>query len=503
MRTPAGCLVFTLFSASVLGQPVMTESVDFPPALPGPPIVHSGASCFWAASGSIAVGDVDWLQISLPFDSTRTVVDVDFAAGASRSLLLTSVPGGGTGFNMGDGNNAADNLCGLGSASSPAGNTLDNAVDLGATGANTIVNVGISGYPDFSFRGSHSQTFAYDVWVYAEADLLECTTDADCDDGVACTVDRCDPVAVACLHSPDDGLCDDGKFCTGVERCDQTGGCQVGTDPDCDDGVDCTEDECDDDGQACTHAADDEFCDNGVFCDGAETCDLAEGCVTGPVVDCDDAIDCTADACDNEAAACTHVADDSLCDNGLFCDGTEVCDLSEGCRAGESPCPPDQVCDEAGGCQKVERYFLDIRPERCPNRFNVRGRGRLRVALLGTASFDVNAVDTASLELVRADGLGGSASPLDGRHRHRIRVHDVGTPVDGDPCDCRDTGRDGVPDLVIKFFMADIATNLDLGNLPRRETVELTLHGRLLDGTPFSASDCITIVARGSTNCDP
>ena len=482
---------------------MVTESIDFPPAIPGSTIVHSGESCFWAASGTVAAGDVDWLQVSLPFDSARTVVDLDFAAGTSRSLLLTSIPGGGTAFNMGDGNNAADNLCGLGSASSPVGNTLDNVVDLGATGANTLVNIGISGYPDFSFSGSHTQTFSYDVWVYAEADLPECTVDADCDDAVACTVDRCDLAAVACVHSPDDGLCDDGSFCNGAEWCDQTGGCQAGTPPDCDDGVDCTEDECDDDAQACAHTADSEFCDNGVFCDGAETCDGVQGCTAGPAVNCDDAIDCTSDACDDEAGACIHAADDSLCDNGLFCDGAEVCDANEGCRSGASPCPPGQVCDEIDRCQKTERFFLDIRPEQCPNRFNLRGRGLLRVALLGTASFDVGDVDPTSLELVRADGLGGGALPLDGRHRHRIRVQDVTAPVVGESCDCQEVGRDGVPDLVMKFFMRDIVTNLDLGHMPRRAMVELTLHGRLLDGTPFSASDCITIVARGSTDCDP
>ncbi len=63
---------------------------------------------------------------------------------------------------------------------------------------------------------------------------LDCLTDADCDDGVACTLDTCDPVATTCTQAPDDGLCDDGFGCNGAETCDAELGCRAGTPVVCD-----------------------------------------------------------------------------------------------------------------------------------------------------------------------------------------------------------------------------------------------------------------------------
>jgi Dictyostelium (slime mold) repeat len=46
-----------------------------------------------------------------------------------------------------------------------------------------------------------------------------CATDAECDDGSACTVDTCE--GCSCEHR---SACDDGDACT-VDACDGTGGC--------------------------------------------------------------------------------------------------------------------------------------------------------------------------------------------------------------------------------------------------------------------------------------
>src|SRR5207247_11309855 len=40
---------------------------------------------------------------------------------------------------------------------------------------------------------------------------------------------------------------------------------------------------------------------------------------------CDDNVDCTVDSCDAKTLACTHRPDDSLCPNGLKCDGIDGC----------------------------------------------------------------------------------------------------------------------------------------------------------------------------------
>jgi len=71
---------------------------------------------------------------------------------------------------------------------------------------------------------------------------------------------------------------------------------------------------------ACSEDAD---CDDSLFCNGTEVCGGAT-CQPGTPVTCDDAVGCTVDTCDEASNTCTPSPDDSLCDNGLFCDaGTD------------------------------------------------------------------------------------------------------------------------------------------------------------------------------------
>jgi hypothetical protein len=64
-------------------------------------------------------------------------------------------------------------------------------------------------------------------------------------------------------------------FCNGAEICDSaTGTCQAGNPPDCDDGVVCTVDTCDEVNDICVNTPDDSACDDGDVCNGIETCDL-------------------------------------------------------------------------------------------------------------------------------------------------------------------------------------------------------------------------------------
>ncbi|RJO65835.1 MAG: hypothetical protein C4523_15215 [Myxococcales bacterium] len=72
-----------------------------------------------------------------------------------------------------------------------------------------------------------------------------CTTDPECDDGVACTDDAC--VGGSCQNTPNDANCpDDGLFCNGTEFCSSTSGCSSTGDP-CPGGTTCNEttDTCD------------------------------------------------------------------------------------------------------------------------------------------------------------------------------------------------------------------------------------------------------------------
>ncbi len=70
-------------------------------------------------------------------------------------------------------------------------------------------------------------------------------TPPTCSDGVACTDDACNPATGTCVNTPVDARCDDGQLCNGAERCLGMAGCQPGTAPTCDDGLACTVDTCD------------------------------------------------------------------------------------------------------------------------------------------------------------------------------------------------------------------------------------------------------------------
>jgi formylglycine-generating enzyme required for sulfatase activity len=152
-----------------------------------------------------------------------------------------------------------------------------------------------------------------------------------CDDGVPCTIDSCDEANQTCLHVPDAAACSDGLFCNGSEICNTLLGCQPGTPPTCDDGVACTVDTCDTVSDACSNIPSDALCDDGLFCNGTETCDALLGCWSGTSINCDDGIDCTIDTCDESMDRCENTPNDALCDDGDPCNGTEICEAHVGC----------------------------------------------------------------------------------------------------------------------------------------------------------------------------
>ena len=64
---------------------------------------------------------------------------------------------------------------------------------------------------------------------------------------------------------------------------------------------------------------------------------------------------------------------------------------------------------------------LDIKPGACPNPLNVRSRGVVPMAVLGSESFDVTEIDVDSLALTRTDGAGGCGGQLNVGRRHGRR----------------------------------------------------------------------------------
>ena len=134
---------------------------------------------------------------------------------------------------------------------------------------------------------------------------------------------------------------------------------------------------------------------------------------------------------------------------------------------------------------------VDIRPQSCPNPLSNKSKGVLPVAILGTDDFNPTTVDPATVALGRADGVGGTVSPLLGPPGPQPYIEDVGTPFNGafseDCYDCTEEEGDGILDLTLKFSIQDFLAVAD--GFGDGDCVPLQLTGATYDGTPFSGSD--------------
>ena len=161
-----------------------------------------------------------------------------------------------------------------------------------------------------------------------------------------------------------------------------------------------------------------------------------------------------------------------------------------GIGTGNEPSPSHWVSPElstAWALLTLERFAppppvievsVDIKPMSWPNPLNVKAKGVLPVAILGTADFDVSQVDPAT---VRLEGV----APL------RWALEDVGT--DGDPL----AGPDGFTDLSLKFDTREIVSVL--GTVNDGDNVVLHLTGNLkpdFGGTPISGQDVVLIIKK-------
>ena len=173
----------------------------------------------------------------------------------------------------------------------------------------------------------------------------ECTVPANCDDGDACTDDAC--VGNMCEYG--DTNCDDGDYCTD-DTCNTLTGCQHAVRPDCcttaadcDDLVTCTIDDCELSTHTCTHTLQDGYCEIAGICyaDGmvnpaneCESCqylyqaDRWTGLAAG--TPCEDSLFCTLDqACDGDGRC---VGAGSPCaDDGLTCTETVCNEATDSC----------------------------------------------------------------------------------------------------------------------------------------------------------------------------
>ena len=121
--------------------------------------------------------------------------------------------------------------------------------------------------------------------------------------------------------------------------------------------------------------------------------------------------------------------------------------------------------------------MIDIKPKSCPNPLNIKSKGKLSVAILGTPDFDVTKIDIDTLR------LNGVVSPI------RSKFKNVAAPPND--CDCLTTSADSIVDLSLKFKTQEIVATL--GSVSKGLEVPLTITGELIDGTEFEGNDCVVI----------
>ncbi len=125
---------------------------------------------------------------------------------------------------------------------------------------------------------------------------------------------------------------------------------------------------------------------------------------------------------------------------------------------------------------------LDIKPQSCPNPFNVKSKGVLPVAILGTEEFDVSTIVPTSVRLAGVEPI-------------RDSLEDVAAPlVDPNECECSTDGPDGFTDLTLKFETQAVLEAL--GEVNTGDILTLQLTGVLNDETSIEGADCVVIVGR-------
>jgi len=143
----------------------------------------------------------------------------------------------------------------------------------------------------------------------------------------------------------------------------------------------------------------------------------------------------------------------------------------------------------AGEGDEIEVY-VDIKPGACPNYFNIKCRGFLPVAILGTQEFDVSTIDAEETLFYKEAGE-GTVAPV------KWTYEDVATPVyeKENSCDCNNLDGDGYIDLVLKFDAQELVGTLKLAECVN-ETVLLTLISEVEENDEDDDEDEYKIIGR-------
>ena len=195
------------------------------------------------------------------------------------------------------------------------------------------------GGPSMGYNSDNGTVYTADATVCDAAEF--CATNADCP-VTPCSVGLCS--GGCCINKPaaDGKVCDDGDPCSKADKC-KAGVC-AGTSATCDDGLDCTTDNCDPATAKCYHPIADKWCLIAGKCVAEGQASQATPCKTCAPAQSSDGWTVTADCCGN----------DTECPNGTVCDiatcdpTTNKCGLKKvvGC------CSSDAECSDGNACTK-------------------------------------------------------------------------------------------------------------------------------------------------------
>ena len=208
----------------------------------------------------------------------------------------------------------------------------------------------------------------------------------ECNDNIKCTIDTCDP-NIGCIHTPNDLLCNNSNYTIddcNIGYCDLFNGC-IFESIDCNDGIDCTIDSCNENGE-CIHTPinskcnDDiectlDSCDSNLGCNNIplnslcndnidctdDICNIINGCINNPNnLLCNDNIDCTNDIC-NEFSGCSNTPENIECNDNIECT-IDICDNNNGCLNNplnslcndNNECTNDLCSIDNNGCQNID-----------------------------------------------------------------------------------------------------------------------------------------------------
>lgn len=181
-----------------------------------------------------------------------------------------------------------------------AGNFYGAPIDVGRPAAQADGNIA------YVVNGlAASQTYYFAVIAYGAAPL-QSNLSRELPFGTPnpCMVDRCTSLTACEIHAAQNGSsCDDGLFCNGIAVCGD-GTCHNGPAPNCDDGVTCTADHCDETLARCVHVSQSGCCTNSADCIDNDACTTGERCYGGSCVSIPAV--CAAASCAN--AFCDPVA---------------------------------------------------------------------------------------------------------------------------------------------------------------------------------------------------